>query len=253
MMKPVALVIGASRGIGRQIAVDLALNGYNVVLASKTTSADTVSVRGFTPPDPNSRESTIHTVCAEINILAPSSLVTPIPVDVRSPSSIQSLIDQAIAIHSRIDVLVYNAGAIHWGTVASTPLKRFNLLQQINPNGLYATIQKCLPCFEKQGWRAKVIVVCPPIYQRFFRGKVGYAMGKVGMSVLVKGLGMEWEDEGKKGMSICGIWPASVSASPLFSAYQYLLAYLLSRRLNLPRQLSLRTKIPLERTISENL
>lgn len=210
-MKPVALVVGASRGMGRQIAIDLAQNGYTVVLASKSTSNN--SKTSFTPPDPNSRESTIHTVCAEITALSPSYAATPIPVDVRSRASIQSLIDQTIAIHSRIDVLVYNAGAIHWGTVGSTPLKRFNLLQQINPDGLYATIQACLSQFEKQNWKARVIVVCPPIYQRFFRGKVAYAMGKVGMSVLVKGLGMEWEEEGKTDMSICGIWPASAIES----------------------------------------
>jgi len=216
-MKPVALVIGASRGMGRQIAIDLAQNGYTVVLASKSTSSSTTnqinSANKFTPPDPNSRESTIHTVCTEITNLSPSYKATPIPVDVRSPASIQSLIDQTISIHKRIDVLVYNAGAIHWGTIATTPLKRFNLLQQINPDGLYATIQACLPHFENQNWKAKVIVVCPPIYRRFFRGKVAYAMGKVGMSVLVKGLGLEWEDEGKSDMTICGIWPASAIES----------------------------------------
>lgn len=212
-MNPVALVVGASRGMGRQIAIDLALNGYTVVLAAKSTSVDKLPDGKFTPPDPNSRQSTIHTVCGEIKAFSPSAVVTPLAVDVRSPASIQSLIDQTIAIHSRIDVLVYNAGAIHWGTVASTPLKRYNLLQQINPDGLYATVQACLPHFERQGWKGKVIVVCPPIYQRFFRGKVGYAMGKVGMSVLVKGLGMEWEEEGRKDMSICGIWPASAIES----------------------------------------
>ena len=212
-MKPVALIIGASRGMGRQIAIDLAQNGYTVVLSSKTTSVDPNILYQndkFTPPDPNSRESTIHTVCAEITSLSPSYTATPISVDVRSPASIQSLIDKTVSIHRRIDVLIYNAGAIHWGTVSSTPLKRYNLLQQVNPDGLYATIQSCLPHFENQNWKAKVVVVCPPIYQRFFRGKVAYSIGKVGMSVLVKGLGMEWEEEGKKDMSICGIWPASV-------------------------------------------
>lgn len=212
-MKPVALIIGASRGMGRQIAIDLAQNGYMVVLASKTTSSgpNTPGTK-FVPPDPNSPESTIHTVCAEIAALSPIYTATPISVDVRSPASIQSLVDQTIKTHSRIDLLVYNAGAIHWGTIATTPLKRYNLLQQVNPDGLYTTIQACLPHFEDQLWKAKVIVVCPPIYQRFFRGKVAYAMGKVGMSILVKGLGMEWEQEGKKDMTICGIWPASVSS-----------------------------------------
>jgi len=54
------------------------------------------------------------------------------------------------------------------------------------------------------------VVVCPPIYSRFFRGKTAYAVGKVGMSVMVKGLAMDWERQGEKGLGICGIWPAVV-------------------------------------------
>lgn len=92
----------------------------------------------------------------------------------------------------------------------NTPMKRFQLMQRINPEGLYGTIQACLPYFKQNGWRGRVIVVCPPIYSRFFRGKTTYAMGKVGMSVLVKGLAMDWEREGKKDMAVTGIWPASV-------------------------------------------
>lgn len=92
-------------------------------------------------------------------------------------------------------------------------MKRFQLMQRINPEGLYGTIQACLPHFKNQGWKARVIVVSPPIYSRFFRGKTAYAMGKVGMSVLTKGLAMDWEREGKKDMAITSIWPASVSAS----------------------------------------
>lgn len=57
------------------------------------------------------------------------------------------------------------------------------------------------------------MVVSPPIYSRFFRGKTAYAMGKVGMSVLTKGLAMDWEREGKTGMAITSVWPASAIVS----------------------------------------
>lgn len=56
-------------------------------------------------------------------------------------------------------------------------------------------------------------MVSPPIYSRFFRGKTAYAMGKVGMSVLTKGLAMDWEREGKKEMAITSIWPATAIQS----------------------------------------
>jgi NAD(P)-dependent dehydrogenase (short-subunit alcohol dehydrogenase family) len=92
--------------------------------------------------------------------------------------------------------------------VANTPFKRFKLMQEVNVEGLYSTVQAVLPQFEEQGSKGRIIVVSPPIYSRFFRGKTAYAMGKVGMSVLTKGLAMDWEREGKTEMAITSIWPA---------------------------------------------
>ena len=67
-------------------------------------------------------------------------------------------------------------------------MKRFQLMQKVNAEGLYGCVQACLPFFAENEWQGRIVVVCPPIYERFFRGKTAYAMGKVGMSVLVKGL-----------------------------------------------------------------
>jgi len=122
---------------------------------------------------------------------------------------VQRLVNETVKIYGHLDVVVYNSGAIWWASVENTPMKRFQLMQRINPEGLYGTIQASLPHFKQNGWKGRVIVVCPPIYSRFFRGKTAYAMGKVGMSVLVKGLAMDWEREGKKDMAVTGIWPAS--------------------------------------------
>jgi NAD(P)-dependent dehydrogenase (short-subunit alcohol dehydrogenase family) len=90
-------------------------------------------------------------------------------------------------------------------------MERFQLMQQVNAEGLYGTIQASLPYFQQNGWRGRIIVVSPPIYSRFFRGKTAYAMGKVAMSVLTKGMAMDFKREGKKDMAISSIWPASVS------------------------------------------
>lgn len=94
-----------------------------------------------------------------------------------------------------------------------TPFKRFQLMQRVNVEGLYGVIQATLPQFEKNGWKGRIIVVSPPIYSRFFRGKTAYAMGKVGMSVLTKGLAMDFEREGRKNMAITSIWPATAIQS----------------------------------------
>lgn len=175
-----------------------------VVVAAKSTS--NASPTAPFPPDPNSSASTIWTV--EREILEAGGTATALPVDTRDPSLINSLILWTVGLYSRLDVLVYNSGAIWWSSVQKTPFERFRLMQQVNIEGLYATVQGVLPQFEKQGWKGRIIVVSPPIYSRFFRGKTAYAMGKVGMSVLTKGLAMDFEREGKKNMAITSIWPA---------------------------------------------
>ena len=119
------------------------------------------------------------------------------------------MVDETIRRYQKLDVLVYNSGAIWWASVEKSPMKRFQLMQKINPEGLYGSIQACLPQFKANGWNGRIIVVSPPIYSRFFRGKTAYAMGKVGMSVLTKGLAMDFEREGKTGMAITSIWPAT--------------------------------------------
>jgi NAD(P)-dependent dehydrogenase (short-subunit alcohol dehydrogenase family) len=99
-------------------------------------------------------------------------------VDTRDFDSVTKVVNDTVKHYGRIDALVYNSGAIWWASVEDTPMKRFQLMQRINPEGLYGTVQACLPHFKNQGWKARIIVVSPPIYSRFFRGKTAYAMGE---------------------------------------------------------------------------
>lgn len=103
------------------------------------------------------------------------------------------MVDQTIKKYNRLDVLVYNSGAIWWASVENTPMKRFQLMQRVNPEGLYGTIQASLPHFYKNGSSGKgngrIVVISPPIYSRFLKGKTAYAMGKVSFpDMLLKGL-----------------------------------------------------------------
>lgn len=92
-------------------------------------------------------------------------------------------------------------------------------MQRVNPEGLYATIQAALPHLRSSpssspsGGGGRILVVSPPIYSRFFRGKTAYAVGKVGMSVLTKGLAMDFDREGSS-MAITSLWPAVVRLTP---------------------------------------
>jgi NAD(P)-dependent dehydrogenase (short-subunit alcohol dehydrogenase family) len=172
--KQVAVVIGASRGIGRQVALDLARAGYRVVVAAKSTStaADAIPF----PPNPNSPQSTIATVEREIREAGGDAFA--LPVDTRDYDSITALFTKTVEHYGRLDVVVYNPGAIWWASVENTPMKRFQLMQRVNVEGLYGVVQAALPYYRQNGWRGRIIVVSPPIYSRFFRGKTAYAMGK---------------------------------------------------------------------------
>ncbi|KAL4893654.1 hypothetical protein BDV59DRAFT_176889 [Aspergillus ambiguus] len=208
-IKPVALVVGASRGLGRQIAIDLAKASYTVVVAAKTTSNASEAVPF--PPDPNSSKSTIDTVAREI--IEAGGKAFCIQVDVRDVTQVENMVKETVRLAGRLDVLVYNSGAIWWSSVANTPTKRFQLMQRVNPEGLYASVQAALPMFENNGWKGRIVVVSPPIYSRFFRGKTAYAMGKVAMSVLTRGLAMDFVREGYKDMAITSVWPATSTES----------------------------------------
>ncbi|KAM3418378.1 hypothetical protein BST61_g4373 [Cercospora zeina] len=207
---PVALVIGASRGIGRQVAIDLAKNGYAVIVSAKSTSSPS-SNTPF-PPDPNSSSSTITTVAREISLLGHESLA--IACDNRFPDQIQSLITQAFAWKHRLDVIIYNSGAIWWSSIEKTDLKRFQLMQKINPEGLYAVVQEVLKVWNNNGEQQndanrRIVVVSPPIYSRFVKGKTAYAMGKFAMSTLTLGLAIDFRRQNKPHTAITSIWPAA--------------------------------------------
>lgn len=138
-----------------------------------------------------------------------------VEVDTRDFESIQVMVKKTVQTLGRLDAVVYNSGAVWWASVAQTPQKRFQLMQRVNVEGLYGTIQASLPYFDKQEpcSTGRFVVVSPPIYSRFFRGKTAYSIGKVGMSVLTKGLAMDFEREKKSQMAITSIWPAATIQS----------------------------------------
>ncbi|KXT19009.1 hypothetical protein AC579_8736 [Pseudocercospora musae] len=218
--KPVALVIGASRGLGRQVAIDLAKNGYRVIVSAKTTS--NASQCNPFPPDPNSFDSTINTVAREISEIHGGE-AEAIACDVRFYDQIQELVKRGIEEKfGRLDVVVYNSGAIWWSSVEGTDFKRF----QINPEGLYGTVQAALPYLYKSTdggkGRGRIVVVSPPIYSRFVKGKAAYAMGKFGMSALTMGLAVDWGREGRTGLAITSLWPAvAIDSAATQSARSY--------------------------------
>src|SRR5437868_10394411 len=133
----VAIVTVASRGIGRAIALGLAREGCAVVIAAKSTES--------TEKLPGS----IFTVAAEAEALGVRAL--PVPVDLRDADQIEGMAAKTLERFGRIDLLVNNAGALHWAGILDTPPRRFDLVVGVNTRAAFLGCRAVLPAMIRQG------------------------------------------------------------------------------------------------------
>jgi len=191
----VAIVTGASRGIGRALALRFAREGAAVVVAAKSERS--------TDRLPGS----IHTVAEEIESAGGRAL--PIRLDVRDDAAIDEMVAETVRRLGRIDILVNNAGAIFLQNVAETPMKRFDLVLGVNARAAFACTRACLPHLEKTGF-GHVLVYSPPVDLDALPGKVAYLVSKFGMTMLAHGLGEEMRG---KGVAVNALWPVTAIES----------------------------------------
>jgi len=191
----VAIVTGASRGIGRDICLTFARAGANIVVAAKSTD------------DQPNLPGTIYSVAKEVESLGVQALA--VQVDVRDDNSIQNMVDQAIKKFGRIDILINNAGALWWKKLEETPMKRYDLINGVNARGTFACTRAVLPYMLKQG-HGHIIVMSPPIDLSMLPGKVAYCISKFGMTMIAHGLAEEVRGHG---VAINALWPATMVES----------------------------------------
>jgi citronellol/citronellal dehydrogenase len=190
-------VTGASRGIGKAIALRAARDGANVVIAAKTAEAH--------PKLPG----TIYSAKEEIEAAGGKALACI--VDVRFEEQIHEAVKQAVATFGGIDILVNNASAISLSGTVDTPLKRFDLMHGINTRGTFACSQACIPHLAKAA-NPHILNISPPLNMeaKWFAPHVAYTMAKFGMSMCV--LGMAEELKGQK-IAVNALWPKTVIAT----------------------------------------
>jgi citronellol/citronellal dehydrogenase len=187
-------ITGASRGIGRSIALRCAKDGANVVLAAKTS-------------DPHPKlPGTIHTVAAEVEAAGGQALA--VMTDVRFEESVQAAVDQTVAKFGGIDVLVNNAGAISLTSIEDTPVKKFDLMMSINARAVFLCTKLCLPHLEKST-NAHVLSLSPPVSLNpgWLRGHEAYTLSKFGMTLLSLGFA---ESLREKKIAVNTLWPKTV-------------------------------------------
>ncbi len=190
-------ITGASRGIGLAIARRAARDGANIVIAAKSNV-----------PNPK-LPGTIHSAAEQIEQAGGRALA--VKCDIREPEQIQAAVQQAVERFGGIDILVNNASAIYLAGTLETPVKRFDLMHQVNARGTFLCSQACLPHLLKAD-NPHILTLSPPLNMqpRWFGPHVAYTMAKYGMSMCVLGMAAEFRG---KGVAVNALWPRTVIAT----------------------------------------
>ncbi|MFH4977647.1 hypothetical protein AB6A40_004356 [Gnathostoma spinigerum] len=186
-----AIITGASRGIGKEIALKLAKDGANICVAAKTVT-----------PHPK-LPGTIYTAVEEIEKAGGKGLACA--VDVRDERSVEKAVEDTVKKFGGIDILVNNASAISLTGTLQTQMKRYDLMHSINTRGTFLMSQKCIP-YLKQGTNPHILNISPPLLMepQWFFNHVAYTMAKYGMSMCVLGMHEEFKPDH---IAVNALWP----------------------------------------------
>lgn len=190
-------ITGASRGIGREIALRAARDGANVVIAAKTAEAHPKLA------------GTIHTVAGEVERAGGKALA--IRLDIRDEAAIAAAVAQAAQAFGGIDILVNNASAISLTPTLGTPAKRFDLMHGVNARGTFFCSQAAIPWLKKSA-NPHILTLSPPLGLKpeWFAGHVAYTMSKYGMSMCTLGMAEEFRSDG---IAVNSLWPKTTIAT----------------------------------------
>ena len=190
-------ISGASRGIGLAIALRAARDGANIVIAAKSAVTN--------PKLPG----TIHTAAAAVEAAGGKALA--VQVDIRDEAQVRAAAVQAAEHFGGIDIVVNNASAIWLAGTAGTPMKRFDLMHQVNTRGTFLVTQSCLP-YLRQAANPHVLMLSPPLNlePKWFAPHTAYTIAKYGMSLCVLGMSAEFAP---LGIAVNALWPRTVIAT----------------------------------------
>lgn len=197
MKNKTAFITGSSRGIGKAIALRLAQEGVNIVIAAKTAE-----------PHPK-LEGTIYSTAEEVEALGSKAL--PIVVDIRSEEMVQAAVEKTVATFGGIDILVNNASAIGLTPIEHTTMKRYDLMHEINVRGTFMVSKYCIPHLKK-GNNPHILTLSPPLQLNpdWFGAHLAYTMSKFGMSMTVLGQANQLK---KNGIAANALWPQTTIAT----------------------------------------
>ena len=185
------IMSGGSRGVGLEIAKALSKDGANIAILAKTTE-----------PHPT-LPGTIFTAADEIEEVGGTAL--PIVCDIRYEDQVEAAVEETVNKFGGIDICINNASAIHLTDTVNTPMKRYDLMHNINVRGTFMLSQKCIPHLIK-GDNSHILTLSPPldIARKWFGMTLAYTTAKYGMSLVAHGLA---EELGKHNVASNCLWP----------------------------------------------
>lgn len=186
-----AFITGASRGIGKSIALRIAKDGGNVIIAAKSVE-ENPKLGG-----------TIFSAAKEIEEAGGNAL--PVQCDIRFEDQIQAAVDKAVAQFGGIDIVINNASAISLTPTEQTEPKRFDLMHDINVRGTFFVTRACISHLKKST-NGHILTLSPPISlnPKWFGGHVAYTLTKYSMSMMAIG----WAAELKQyRIAANALWP----------------------------------------------
>lgn len=187
----VAIITGASRGIGKALALRLADEGADIVIAAKSERS-----RDKLP-------GTIYDTADGVRARGRRALACK--VDVREEAEIAAMVEQTMAEFGRIDILINNAGALWWHPVLETPPKRFDLVMGVNVRAAYLCSYYVLPHMKNQRW-GHIINMAPALTTTPNPGMVAYMISKQGMAALAIGIA---EEHRADNIAANALWPVT--------------------------------------------
>jgi len=200
-------ITGASRGIGKAIALRLAKDGANVAIAAKTT-------------DPHPKlPGTIFSAAEEIVKAGGKAL--PLAVDIRDENAVEQAIKKTVETFGGLDIVINNASAIWLKPTSETSVKRFDLMNGINTRGTYIVSHFALPHLKESALKNRnphILNISPPLNMKphWFKNHVAYTIAKYGMSMCVLGMAEELRDDR---IAVNALWPRTAIAT---AAIQYI-------------------------------
>jgi len=177
LLDQVAVITGASRGIGRQIAIDFARAGADVVVTARSSENA-----------PSKLPGTIEETAREVEALGRRALA--IPVDVTSEEQIGEMTQRTLKEFGRCDILVNNAAISAPAAFHETPLKRWDLVMNVNLRGPVMCMQAFLPSMiERRAGR--IINISSILAELVMPPMISYSVSKVALEKLTQYTGEE--------------------------------------------------------------